>query len=52
MDIERGRLIPTTRELERLALALHVDPPSALLEQVEVTWPARQQASSTEAVTR
>lgn len=52
MDIERGRVNATRAELERLALALHVAQPEDLLQQVEVTWPARQQTGSTEMVSR
>lgn len=37
-----GRLKPSQRQLELLGKALHVDPPSALFEEVELT--ERQQA--------
>lgn len=46
--IERGRVNPNPDELERLATALHVQPPEALLEQVEVVWPPHQRTASTE----
>ncbi|MBS1819287.1 MAG: helix-turn-helix transcriptional regulator [Acidobacteria bacterium] len=52
LDIERGRINPRTHELERLAAALRVHPPAALLQQVEVTWPACHLPGGIEAMTR
>jgi transcriptional regulator with XRE-family HTH domain len=34
--IESGRMKPSRRQLELLATALHVTPPSALLEEVQL----------------
>jgi transcriptional regulator with XRE-family HTH domain len=47
--IESGRLRPTPEQLDALARALHVDPPAALLEEVQLI--DRQRIVAEQAVT-